>query len=116
MNVRIPAELKTTLERAASDAGRSLTAEIVKRLQDSFPLEAQASADRVASIVMVTAMGQGVKVAPTEVSKFVQGMIRTTRDKDALRKLVVDLGAAIAQVRGQKNPRAAEAPARRVKR
>ncbi len=35
-NLRIPAELKARLEDAARDARRSLNAEIVARLQESF--------------------------------------------------------------------------------
>lgn len=36
VNFRMPAELKDKLEAAAKDAGRSTTAEIVLRLEDSF--------------------------------------------------------------------------------
>lgn len=38
-NIRIPADLKEALAAAAKDSGRSFTAEIVKRLQDSFEWE-----------------------------------------------------------------------------
>lgn len=37
MNIRIPATLRELLERAARTAGRSLTVEIVHRLESSFP-------------------------------------------------------------------------------
>lgn len=36
VNVRLPAELKKQLDDAAARAGRSLTAEVVARLSDSF--------------------------------------------------------------------------------
>jgi len=36
VNLRIPADLKAALDVAANDSGRSLTAEIVSRLQQSF--------------------------------------------------------------------------------
>lgn len=37
MNIRIPETLKVMLERAAASSGRSVTAEIVNRLEASFP-------------------------------------------------------------------------------
>lgn len=42
VNIRIPAELKGLLESMASDNGRSLTAEIISRLQQSFEARAEA--------------------------------------------------------------------------
>jgi uncharacterized protein (DUF1778 family) len=39
VNFRIPADLKTRLDAAADSAGRSLTAEIVLRLQQSLEAE-----------------------------------------------------------------------------
>ncbi|MBV6816052.1 Arc family DNA-binding protein [Xanthomonas campestris pv. passiflorae] len=36
VNIRLPAALKAELDKAAEKAGRSLTAEIVQRLEDSF--------------------------------------------------------------------------------
>lgn len=36
INIRIPAELKRRLEDAADTAGRTLTGEVVRRLDDSF--------------------------------------------------------------------------------
>lgn len=36
INIRIPAELKRRLEEAADAAGRTLTGEVVRRLDDSF--------------------------------------------------------------------------------
>lgn len=43
VNIRIPAELKNLLETMASENGRSLTAEIVARLQQSFEARADAT-------------------------------------------------------------------------
>lgn len=37
MNIRIPETLKVMLERAAASSGRSVTSEIVNRLESSFP-------------------------------------------------------------------------------
>jgi hypothetical protein len=37
MNIRIPETLKVMLERASASSGRSVTAEIVNRLESSFP-------------------------------------------------------------------------------
>lgn len=36
INIRIPAALKSRLDEAAEGSGRSLTAEVVRRLEDSF--------------------------------------------------------------------------------
>lgn len=36
-NLRLPILLKEQLETAAADSGRSVTAEIIQRLEDSFP-------------------------------------------------------------------------------
>lgn len=36
LNIRLPADLKEKLERVAKMSGRSVTAEIVKRLGESF--------------------------------------------------------------------------------
>jgi uncharacterized protein (DUF1778 family) len=41
LNFRIPNELRSRLERAASDSGRSLTAELIHRLEQSFEQTAQ---------------------------------------------------------------------------
>lgn len=38
INIRLPADLKARLDKAAAEAGRSFTAEIVLRLEESFPL------------------------------------------------------------------------------
>lgn len=38
LNIRIPAELKTQIEEAAHENGRSMNAEIVARLNESFDL------------------------------------------------------------------------------
>lgn len=37
MNIRIPADLKAKVEAAAQESGRSVTAEIVVRLESTFP-------------------------------------------------------------------------------
>ena len=39
VNIRLPATLKAQLEESATKAGRSLTAEIVHRLEDSLDLD-----------------------------------------------------------------------------
>ena len=46
MRIRLPAELKKHIEDAAKAAGRSMNAEIVKRLSES--IDAYASANKVA--------------------------------------------------------------------
>ncbi|NMW23373.1 Arc family DNA-binding protein [Rhodanobacter denitrificans] len=38
MNIRLPANMKAQIEAAAQESGRSVTAEIVARLERSFPL------------------------------------------------------------------------------
>ena len=39
VNFRMPAELKEKLENSAKDSGRSITSELVTRLEESFRLE-----------------------------------------------------------------------------
>ena len=42
VNFRIPAELKEKLEESAKESGRSITSELVLRLEQSFATEEQA--------------------------------------------------------------------------
>lgn len=109
--LRIPAVLHERINAAAKDSGRSMNAEIVKRLEESFALGAQASADRIQSVVMISAMSHGAKVEPAAVQKFIQGMIRTTQDADKLREISGALKEASAHVVEQRKKRETSPPA-----
>lgn len=51
--LRLHEELKTRLDEAAKDGGRSLNSEMVLRLEDSFkrPLQAHSDADLIAELM-----------------------------------------------------------------
>jgi len=65
MNIRLPEELKAAIEQAAKANGRSMNAEIVSRLEQSFAVSDKAKAfmddDPLQGIVvMCEMMGQGI--------------------------------------------------------
>lgn len=67
VNVRMPSDLKERLEEASSGSGRSLTAEIVQRLEQSFepsaasgPVDRRAEIDALAKIAEALAHSAGL--------------------------------------------------------
>ncbi|PTB20736.1 hypothetical protein C9I57_11340 [Trinickia symbiotica] len=64
INLRIPAELKERLEQASTQSKRSLTAEVVARLEESFASEGAGTAridDRTLDMFADNVAGKVVK-------------------------------------------------------
>ena len=66
VNFRMPAELKEKLENSAKDSGRSITSELVTRLEESFRLE-----DKPYKVPLPTDIHGIQGVMPAELGAFI---------------------------------------------
>jgi len=86
MNLRVPMELKERIEKAALDNGRTITAEAVYRLEQSFD---EPMAFDPADAEMVTKL----------VAQSMQGLLVALRDRGVSSDLIFD---ALREVSGNK--------------
>lgn len=66
VNFRMPAELKDKLEQSAKESGRSITSELVTRLEESFRLE-----DKPYKVPLPTDIHGIQGVMPAELGAFI---------------------------------------------
>lgn len=82
MNIRIPAGLKAKIEAAAAESGRSLTVEIVQRLETSFLVDKQSAFEMLKKgIEVIESSEEALKGHEEDIARFVAG------DKGALKWL-----------------------------
>lgn len=79
--LRMPAALRARLEDSARDSGRSLNAEIVWRLEQTYEMEAEVEATEAryaASLQDLTSEFEAYKKGQNELRQLVEGLVKKT--------------------------------------
>ena len=90
VNLRIPPALKARLEESAQATGRSLTAEVVQRLEDSFLAGAVSDALLRARLLTLTLAAELAPHKPRMVT-LVNELLSSTIESDKLTKRFLDM-------------------------
>lgn len=91
VNFRIPAELKSKLEQAAKESGRSITSELVHRLEFAFNFENQMNEVGLSNVIEKTTEKFDIeKIFRAELDTLIQKRLETANlqfEKVILEKL-----------------------------
>lgn len=73
VNFRMPEDLKSALEKEAKASGRSLTAEIIHRLQSSLTGAQEASSMATTSIAITDDLAAAIEKSAAKMGRTVEG-------------------------------------------
>lgn len=92
MNLRVPMELKESIEKAALNNGRTITAEAVHRLEQSFAVEEE-------GVIMATEVTQKILADAIHqtINNLVEGLLVNGVDKEKLASTLTDLKVPVIE-------------------